>query len=80
MQLTTFSTSTIHRHVGVLIGDEIADLSAVGSGPATVVQLLSRPDWRTEVEALKKDAPHHPTTDVRLHARCPHQPNTLPSG
>ncbi len=43
MQLSTFSTSTVHRHVGVVLGEDIADLSAVDTGPASVVELLTRP-------------------------------------
>lgn len=71
MQLTTFSTATARRHIGVLLGEEIADLSVVGTGPASMVELLARPDWHTAVRTWQKDAPRHPLKDVRLHAPVP---------
>lgn len=71
MQLTTFSTVAAHRHVGALVGDEIADLSAVDTGPASIIELISRPGWRADVEALQKGAPRYPVTDVALHAPVP---------
>lgn len=71
MQLTTFSTATARRHVGVVLGEEIADLSAVDTGPASMLELLSRPDWHTAVRGAQNDAPRHPVADVRLHAPVP---------
>jgi 2-keto-4-pentenoate hydratase/2-oxohepta-3-ene-1,7-dioic acid hydratase in catechol pathway len=80
MQLATFSTSTAQRHVGVLVGDEIADISAVQAGPGSLIELLSRPDWQNNVKAWQELAPRHPVADVRLHAPVPAPPKYIAIG
>jgi 2-keto-4-pentenoate hydratase/2-oxohepta-3-ene-1,7-dioic acid hydratase in catechol pathway len=82
MQLATFSihSGATAQHVGVLDGNEIADVSAVDAGPASLVELLSRPDWQAGLDALKTLAPRHPIANVRLHAPVPAPPKYIAIG
>lgn len=80
MRLATFSTTTVHEHVGVVDGADVVDLSAVDGGPATVLDVLSRPDWHKDSAALHARAPRHPLAQVSLHAPIPAPPTYLAIG
>jgi 2-keto-4-pentenoate hydratase/2-oxohepta-3-ene-1,7-dioic acid hydratase in catechol pathway len=80
MRLTTFTTATASRHVGVIVGDEIADLTAVDGGPATLIELLDRSDWNTEATRLQRDASRHSLAAATLHAPVPSPPKYLAIG
>lgn len=80
MRLATFSTDTMPPHAGAVIGDEIADLTAVKSGPGSVADLLSRPDWRETLAPMIAKAPRTPLPTVTLHAPIPAPPKYMAIG
>jgi 2-keto-4-pentenoate hydratase/2-oxohepta-3-ene-1,7-dioic acid hydratase in catechol pathway len=80
MRLATFSTNTTNQHVGLVDDDDVVDLSAADGGPATVLELLSRPDWQDDVATLQAHAPRHPLAQVTLHAPIPAPPKYLAIG
>jgi 2-keto-4-pentenoate hydratase/2-oxohepta-3-ene-1,7-dioic acid hydratase in catechol pathway len=71
MRLATFVIDADGPRVGVVAGDVVADLSDVDGAPATVRQLLERPDWSTQIPALLKKSARHPLDGVRLLAPVP---------
>jgi 2-keto-4-pentenoate hydratase/2-oxohepta-3-ene-1,7-dioic acid hydratase in catechol pathway len=85
VKLATFTTGTNDRvgaddRVGVLIGDELADLSAADAGPATLVDLVRGPGWPARVAALLPSAPRHPVESVTFRAPVPRPPKYLAIG
>lgn len=76
MRLATFSTNETATadtapRAGVVLGDEIADLSAHDGGPDSVLSLLKQPDWAAAVAPLLKRAPRIPLQRAVLHAPVP---------
>jgi 2-keto-4-pentenoate hydratase/2-oxohepta-3-ene-1,7-dioic acid hydratase in catechol pathway len=80
MRLATFSTDNTPPHVGVVLDDQIADLSACDDGPASLLQLLQRADWAASVPTLLAQAPRLPGDLVRLHAPVPAPPKYMAIG
>lgn len=80
MRLATFSTATSPRHVGLVEGDDVIDLTTADGGPSSVLDLLGRPDWPTEVAPLCDRAPRLALSDVALHAPIPTPPKYLAIG
>ncbi|MGX9671775.1 fumarylacetoacetate hydrolase family protein [Mycobacterium sp. HM-7] len=80
MRLATFSTDDKSRHVGVVIADEIADLTAVDTGPMSMLELLARGDWRESVTSLLSAAPRIALSAVELHAPIPTPPKFMAIG
>jgi 2-keto-4-pentenoate hydratase/2-oxohepta-3-ene-1,7-dioic acid hydratase in catechol pathway len=80
MHLATFSTDTTRAHVGVVLGDEIADLSAADGGPTSMLQLLSETDWATSIPTWLKKAPRQSLPSVTLHAPVPAPPKYMAIG
>lgn len=80
MRLATFSTATSSGHVGLIDGDDVVDISATDGGPATVVELLSQPDWQARATSLQARAARHPLAEVTLHAPIPTPPKYVAIG
>ena len=80
MRITTFSTDTVAEHVGVVLDDSIADVTACESGPRSVVELLARPDGLAAVGSWLPNAPRVPLDGARLHAPIPVPPKYLAIG
>jgi 2-keto-4-pentenoate hydratase/2-oxohepta-3-ene-1,7-dioic acid hydratase in catechol pathway len=64
----------------VVLGEEIADLSACEGGPASLQQLLQRPDWAGHLQGLVKNAPRLTLESVTLHAPVPKPPKYMAIG
>lgn len=71
MQIGTFETDGVPPRVGVVLGDEIADLTAVDGIPNSVRKLLRRSDWADLLPALLSKAPRVALDAVRLRAPVP---------
>ncbi|MFV8050945.1 fumarylacetoacetate hydrolase family protein [Mycobacterium sp. 48b] len=71
MRLATFSPGTGEPRAGVILGDEIADLSACDGGPDSILSLLQRSDWTTAATSLLARAPRYPVETVVWHAPVP---------
>lgn len=71
MRLAMFSNGTAAPHVGVVLGDEVAELRACDGGPSGIRELLQRPDWSGELTSLVNRAPRVGMDTVRLHAPIP---------
>lgn len=71
MRLATFSTDGHAGHVGVVFGDEVADVTVCDGGPDGILSLLRRPGWAGDVDALARRAPRVALSDVTLHAPVP---------
>jgi 2-keto-4-pentenoate hydratase/2-oxohepta-3-ene-1,7-dioic acid hydratase in catechol pathway len=80
MQLATFSTDGAPLHVGVVHGDEIADLTACDGGPTSVLQLLGESDRESTIPALLKKAPRLSLQTVTLHPPVPLPPKYMAIG
>ena len=80
MKLATFDAGAEQTHAGVVIDDTVADLSAVEDGPASIVALLNRPDWREHAQSLLHRAPRRPLDSIRLHAPVPNPPKYMAIG
>ncbi|MCU1699723.1 MAG: hydrolase family protein [Mycobacterium sp.] len=80
MKLATFSAGTEQTHAGIVIDDTVADLSAIEDGPASIVALLNRPDWREQAQSLLHRAPRRPLDSIRLHAPVPNPPKYMAIG
>jgi hypothetical protein len=80
MQLATFDNGGRPAHVGVVLGEEIADLSACEGGPASLQQLLQRPDWAGHLPGLVKNAPRLTLESVTLRAPVPKPPKYMAIG
>jgi 2-keto-4-pentenoate hydratase/2-oxohepta-3-ene-1,7-dioic acid hydratase in catechol pathway len=79
MKLATFTADGAHRP-GLVLDDEIADLSAVDGGPPSLLGLLQRPDWRERAETLAAKAPRRALAEVSLAAPLPRPAKYLAIG
>lgn len=79
MRIVTFSAHGDVRRVGMVIGDDVADLSANG-GPASAIELLTQPDWQQRATSLANTAPREPLDTVTLAAPVPRPPKFLAIG
>lgn len=80
MRLATFSTDDRSMHVGVVIADEIADLTALPGGPRSMLSVLARSDWHESVTSLLSAAPRVALSAVKLHAPVPAPPKFMAIG
>lgn len=71
MRLATFSTQGTDPHVGVVLDDEIADVTACDGGPPTLRSLLQQPDWSGDLAPMLKRAPLVPLDMATLHSPVP---------
>ncbi|WP_028935065.1 fumarylacetoacetate hydrolase family protein [Pseudonocardia spinosispora] len=76
MRLTTFHTGDGGARPGVILGEDVAELT----GPASIRELLGRPDWAAELPSLVTRSPRRPLTDVRQCAPVPDPPKYLAIG
>lgn len=79
MRIVTFSEADGAHRPGLVVDDEVGDLSANG-GPTSVVELLARPDWPTYAQSLAKAAPRRPLDTITLAAPIPRPPKFLAIG
>ncbi|MDT7697531.1 MAG: hypothetical protein QOI75_6901 [Pseudonocardiales bacterium] len=80
MKLATFRGHDGRTRVGVVLGEQVADLSAAEHGPATVLELLGDTQRDERVAALLPAAPRHPLGSVTLQAPIPAPPKYLAIG
>ena len=71
MRLATFSTQGTDPHVGVVLDDEIADVTAYDGGPPTLRSLLQQPDWSGDLGPMLKRAPLVPLDMATVHSPVP---------
>lgn len=71
MRLATFSTEAAVPHVGVVLGDEIADVGSCDDGPESMVALLRRPDWSDALTPMLARARRIPVESAILRAPVP---------
>lgn len=70
MRLTTFEADGLHRP-GIVVDDEIADLSAVDGAPTSILSLLQESDWQEGARGLLTRAPRRSLDEVTLAAPVP---------
>ncbi|MGB5112551.1 MAG: fumarylacetoacetate hydrolase family protein [Mycobacterium sp.] len=70
MKLTTCEAAGLHLP-GIVVDDEIADLSAVDGAPTSILSLLQQPDWPERARDLFTRAPRRSLAEVALAAPVP---------
>ncbi|MHC9297499.1 fumarylacetoacetate hydrolase family protein [Mycobacterium sp. LTG2003] len=71
MRLATFSTAGDAPRVGVVLGDEIADVGSGDDGPQSMAALLRRRDWASALTPMLARVPRIPVECAVLRAPVP---------
>ena len=79
MRIVTFLDEQGRYRPGIVVDDEIADLS-YGSGPVSVIELISQPGWQLRAATLIANAPRRPAESTTLAAPIPQPPKFLAIG
>lgn len=74
MKIATFCTENRQQRIGIVVGDEIADLTAIDDVPASVPDLLNQPNLTDQIGPLIDRAPRRPLEQVTLTAPIPAPP------
>ncbi|MCV7354331.1 fumarylacetoacetate hydrolase family protein [Mycolicibacterium fluoranthenivorans] len=79
MRIVTYLDDRHRPGPGAIIGDDVVDLHS-GNGPASVLDLITMPDWEQRVAKLCIDGPRCPLDSVTLTAPIPHPPTFFAIG
>jgi 2-keto-4-pentenoate hydratase/2-oxohepta-3-ene-1,7-dioic acid hydratase in catechol pathway len=80
MRLATFATDESSSRLGVVLGDTIADLSAIHGAPTSMLELLQRGDYADVLPSLLAKSPRLGLDEVVLRAPVPNPPKYMAIG